>query len=139
MGEGNAGRGGAALRGGDAGHDGPRNAGGVERRDLLAATAEDERIAAFQPHHMLRFGAEMDKQVIDLFLPERMAARGLADGNARGAFGRDSEDRLRDETVVNNHVGLGQRLHGFQGEQFRIAGTGADKRHMTLLHVSLRR
>ena len=39
--------------GGDAGNDLDADAGARKRSKLLAATAEDEGIAAFQPHHGL--------------------------------------------------------------------------------------
>jgi hypothetical protein len=39
--------------GGDAGHDLDGDAGAAQSIELLAAPAEDERIAALEPHHRL--------------------------------------------------------------------------------------
>jgi hypothetical protein len=46
VGRGNAGGGGRGEARGDAGHDPERDAGGGERQRLLAAAAEDVRVAA---------------------------------------------------------------------------------------------
>ena len=53
MGERDAGVGRRGDGGGHAGHDDERHAGGDQRLGLLAAAAEDERIAALEPHHDL--------------------------------------------------------------------------------------
>ena len=48
--------------GGDAGNDLDIDAGIAQRGDLLAAAAEDQRIAAFQPHHGLAGARALDHQ-----------------------------------------------------------------------------
>ena len=46
---------------GDAGHDLELDSGLAQRFPLLAATAEDERIAALQPHHALPRPRRLDQ------------------------------------------------------------------------------
>ena len=61
----NAGRSRAAQRRGDARHDRDRQAGGAQRLDLLAAAAEDERIARLQAHHGLAGAHAADQLGVD--------------------------------------------------------------------------
>ena len=51
VGDRDAGVGGRGDAGGDAGHDLELDPGRAQRFALLAAAAEDERVAALQPHH----------------------------------------------------------------------------------------
>ena len=52
----------------------------AQRVELLAAPAEDERIAALQPHHGLAGLRARDQERIDLLLRHAMGALRLADG-----------------------------------------------------------
>ena len=94
MGERNAGVGRDAAGGGDAGHDLEGNAGGGQRLDFLAAAAEDERVAALQPHHALALARQPHQQLVDLVLAERMVAALLAGVDALGLAAAQLEDRL---------------------------------------------
>src|SRR5262249_36781542 len=65
MRERDAGIGSTTERGSDAGHDLARDTVVRERFDLLAAPAEDERIAAFEPHDALSLPRLVREQPID--------------------------------------------------------------------------
>src|SRR5947209_8001585 len=79
------GRGDAAMRDGDPGGAGngrergdtrdhvERHAGLRERERLLPAAAEEERVAALEPHDVVAAAAERNEQLVDLFLLEAIA------------------------------------------------------------------
>ena len=76
-----------------------------ERLRLLAAAPEDERVAALEPHDALALAPEPHEQIVDRFLPRRLAAAAaLADVvqlDARVGGSRGRDDR-----------GVGQRVGG---------------------------
>ena len=68
VGDGDAGVGGHGDGGGDAGHDLEGDAGVAQRLRLLAAAAEDERVAALQPDDALALAGLLDEQGVDRVL-----------------------------------------------------------------------
>ena len=125
--------------GGDAGHDLDGDAFGAQRIELLAATAEDERIAALEANHRLAGLGALDQQRVDLVLRHAVRALGLADRDQLGLAPRVIEHALADQAIVENHVGGFQRAHRLHGEQLGIAGAGADQQHAAALDLLLRR
>ena len=91
MGQRHAGIGGDAQRGGDAGHDFEGHAGVGQRFGLFPAPPEDERIAAFQTHHVPAAARALDQHGADLFLGEGVGRFLLADVDALGGGGREIE------------------------------------------------
>src|SRR3546814_3376932 len=69
----------AARRRGDAGDDFAGHARFARGLELFAAAAEDEGVAAFQPHDLLAGERLADEQFVDRFLLRRMAAALLGD------------------------------------------------------------
>jgi hypothetical protein len=92
MRERNAGVGCGAQRCGDSGDDLERDSVGRQRVDLLAAAAEDERIAAFQAQHALARERALDEERIDRFLAHRVIGPPLADVDALRARRQERED-----------------------------------------------
>ena len=121
-----AGRGGAADAGADAGDDAEADAGGGERQRLLAAAAEHQRVAALQPHHAVAVARQADQALVDAKLRRAAPAGALAD-RLQPRLRRQRQDLRRDQRVVQHDIGLGQGARGVQGEQARVAGTGADQ------------
>ena len=76
MGQRDPGVGRAAGRGGDPGDDLEGDPGGEQRLELLAAAAEDERIAALERHHVPAGAARLDEQRVDAASAGRRGARG---------------------------------------------------------------
>ena len=107
------------------------HAGGGERIDLFAATAEQVGIAALQPDDRAPRPAERDEQVVDDAL-HVTAARALPDIDPLGCRRRQGEDALGHEAVVQHHLGRGQDAGRLQGQQLRITRAGADEedRHL---------
>ena len=106
MRERNAGVRGDAQRRGDARHHFERNAGVGQRFGLFAAAPEDERIAALQPHHVQPAARALDQHRADLFLVKRVLRFLLADVDALGGSGREVEQRVGGQMVVEHGVGL---------------------------------
>src|SRR5262249_48971818 len=76
--------GGAAERRADAGHDHRRHAGLAEIFELLAATAEDERVTALEPHHPSARARRLGQAAVDLMLTDAGRAAPFADKYAFG-------------------------------------------------------
>ena len=130
MGERDAGIGRARDGGGDAWDDFERDAVRAQHFEFFAAAAEHEGIAALQPHHALAGRGVFDQQVMDACLGGVVvAADALADLDQLGVAMRQRQHIGADQAVVEDHVGLGERARGMQGEQARIAGAGTHQAH----------
>ena len=101
---------GAAGCGGDAGNDLDRHARLTRGVDLLAAAAEDERVAALEPHDAAcRRSVSRDQERVDRLLRHRVAAALLGDGDTLRPR-RDSAARRADQPVMNDDIGDPERL-----------------------------
>ena len=127
MGHGDAGVGGRRDAGGDPGHDLEGDLGGDERLGLLAAAAEDERVAALQPHDARPGAGAVDEQVLDLALLDRRVAGLLADVEELGVVADAVERAGRDQAVVEDDVGARQELERARRHQARVPWPGADE------------
>ena len=87
----------------DAGHDLERHAGLDERERLLAAAAEQERVAALEPDDVEAATGEPHEQAVDLLLRQRVA------GDAERVGGRLVDELRRDQPVVDERVAAAQR------------------------------
>ena len=97
-----------------------------EQLELLATAAEHERVAALQARHALAGQREPHEQGVDVLLLPAVAGF-LADEDALRVAARALQHLRCDETVVQDDVGLLQQLQRAQGEEVRVAGTGADQ------------
>ena len=111
------------------GHDVERDAGALEREHLLAAAAEDERIAALQPHDAPPAARRADHDAVNRLLRHRLAPGALADEEPL-RLPRVAQDPVVDERVVQHEIGRAQPRERLARQQRRIAGPGADERHM---------
>ena len=92
-----------------------------QRERLLAAAAEDERVAALEPDDIQARVAVLDEQRVDLGLAERRP-------RDEQRVGRRLGDELgRDEHVVDEHVAGAEELEPAGGDQTGIARAGADE------------
>ncbi len=105
---------------------------------FLGAAAENEGIAALQPHHGPAGPAEPHQHVVDLFLRHRMEARLLADIDAGRAVPDRGEDAVRHEAIVHDDLSLPDYPRRLQGEQFRIARARSDQVDFSNAHCALR-
>ena len=94
----------------------------VAQRDyLFAPAAEDERVAALEPHDEVSCARLPDHELLDERLGRRRASSALADGDhARG--GTDEiENRVGDEIVVQHDICPRERADRLQRQQVGIA------------------
>ena len=125
MSQGNTRVSGATHGRGDAGNDLVGDARVGKGFHLFAATAEDERVAAFEAKHALSFSRKANHRLMNLLLGPSAFAATLADIDALGVAPNQRENFLRDETVVQNHVALLHEPERSHREQLRIAGSRA--------------
>ena len=96
-------------------HDLEGDAGRGQRLDLLAAAAEDERVAALQPHHLEACSPELDEQLVQLGLSELLAR------DHERLRGRLLDELGRDEDVVDERVAATDQLEPADGDETRVA------------------
>ena len=134
-GQGNAGRRRRRHRRRHAGNDLAGNARGGQRLDLLAATAEDERVSAFQAHDAVPAARIADEHGVDLRLRERVVSGRLAGKDVTRARRFGEQARVH-EAIVHDDVGGAQPREPAQRHEARIAGPRADKRDGSPHHDS---
>ena len=98
---------------------------GRKRVDLLAAAAEDERIAAFETQHALARERALDQERVDRFLAHRVIGPPLADVDALRARRQEREDLGRYQVVVERDVGAPHELPRPHGKEVRVSRTRA--------------
>uniref|UniRef100_A0A6J7PUP9 Unannotated protein n=1 Tax=freshwater metagenome TaxID=449393 RepID=A0A6J7PUP9_9ZZZZ len=123
-----AGRGGYCYRRCDAGNNRVGNLRCPECLGLLAAAPEHKRIPALQAHHLDPLAAEVDKEGVDVFLWGGRA-RTFAHIDELGSRLGKREDRRVGQSVVNNDVGSSDEARRSDGEELRVAGSGAHEVH----------
>ena len=123
-----------AEGGGDAGEDAVGDVLGDQRQRLLRAAREDEGVAALQPHDLAAFLREAHQQRVDLVLRGSTAAAALADIEFLRAF-RDGDDLVRNQRVMDQRVGLGQRRDHVERQAAGVAGAGAGQPDMAGLQL----
>ncbi|MNF45580.1 hypothetical protein D3C84_267210 [compost metagenome] len=125
--------GGTTGRSGDARHHLEGNAFGSQFLDLFPAPTEDERIPPFQAQHALALLRQVHQLAIDLLLRQGMLATALANIDALGIAPAHIDDRRRNQSIVEHHIGLLHQAQGTEGQQVGIAGAGADQVHLAQL------
>ena len=93
-----------------------------QRLDLLAAAAEQERVAALEPQHALALLGEADEQRADLLLRQFVIVGTLADIDALGLAPHEGHDPLVGQAVVEHDVGLLHEAEGAEGDEVGVAG-----------------
>ncbi len=99
------------------------------RRQLLAAPAEHERIAALEPHDLLAGAGPVHQQLVDLLLRERGVARALADIHQLRARPGLVQQLGADQTVVHHDLGPPQQLEPARGDESGVPRAAADEVH----------
>ena len=104
VGERDASVGGRAEGGGDAGDDSAGNARRLQGLRLLAATAKDEGVAAFQAHYPQSGARVADEQVMNFALRDLCRASAFADADLCRVLADEGADVVRNQRVVENHI-----------------------------------
>ena len=97
--------------------DGAKNARRRQRGKLLAAPAEHEGIAPFEPHGERIFFCAVDQNRVDFALRDGVRPRALADENALAVLFEIPERALVDEAVVHHAVASAEQLRAAHGEK----------------------
>ena len=113
-----------------AGNDLDGHAGCGERQCFLAAAAEDERVAALEPHDPLAAERAPDHHALDRLLRDRVPAGALAHVRPTG-LRRVLQGRAIDERVVQDEIRFLKPLDRFDGQQLGVAGACANQRDET--------
>ena len=129
VGDGDPRVGGGGHSGRDAGDDLERDPRRPQRERLLAAAAEDERVAALQPHDGPPGAGVLEHQLLGPLLRDGLAAALLADEQQLGVRPRALERAGADEPVIEDHVGAGDQLERPGRQQAGVARPGADEVH----------
>ena len=114
-----------AQRRGDAGNDFERHAGLGQRFGLLAAASEQERIAALQTDHVPATPRAVDEHGADLVLRVHAIGFLLADVDALGVGGGESEQRRGSQVVEEHGIGGFEQAAALDGDEIGIARAGA--------------
>src|SRR5207247_10477896 len=97
---------------------------------LLAAAAENERVAALQPDDPLAFTRRANHQRMNTRLTDGVPVGAFTDKEPLRPF-REGEHARIDERVVEDEVRRAQPRHRFARQQLRVARSGADDRDMS--------
>ena len=117
--------------GGDAVDDRDLDAGGLQMLALFAATAEDERVAAFETDHVLPIARGRDHEFLDEVLRRGLASAAFADVDDACTRRRKSDDFVAHQVIDQEHGGGLDGLERFEGEQLRITRAGTDQRALS--------
>ena len=115
----------ASERGGNAGNDLEVDAMPAQCLDLFAAAAEDERVPALEARHPPTLPRIAEQERVDVRLPRAGEGATLADVDPFRVATAQFQHPGRDEIVIVDDVRPLQRAQRFQGEEVRVAGTGA--------------
>ena len=121
VGHGDPGVGGHGDRRRDTGHHLELDAGGGEGLGLLASTAEDEGVAALEPHDAASGAALLHEHGVDLRLVHGIAGP-LADVDPLRPRGGEVEERPLGQTVVDDQVRPELYEHYDHVEQRQLLG-----------------
>jgi hypothetical protein len=96
-----------------------------EGLSFLAATAEDEGVAALEAHDVEAQSGLGDQQSIDLRLGARVLVGAFASVDQLGIRAALAQKRIVDQGVVEDDIGSLEAAQGFEGQQLRVAGASA--------------
>ena len=116
MGQGNLRRRCSPERGGDAGNNFKLDVRLAQCRNLFANTPKDERVAAFEPHHLQSRCSLSDHDEVDLFLTDPLLPAALAYIADLRVRRSELKDLRADQVIVQNDIRLFQHAEGFQRE-----------------------
>ena len=110
----------------DPGHDGERHSRQLARERLLAAAAEDERVAALQAHDPFPLLRKAHDQGVRFLLAHLVAAGALPGVDELCRGGRATQELVRRQRVVNHGIRRFERTHSGHGDESRITRAGAN-------------
>ena len=116
MGDRNSGIGETTDPGSDPGNDAKWDSGGDERQRFFRAPPEDKRITALEAQHPLLLARKANDPRRDVGLAWRRPAAALAGIIERGSRPSEAQNPGVDERVINDDIGLPERVQGQCGQ-----------------------
>ena len=107
----------------DARNDLEGDPGAQESKRLLAAPAENERIAPLEADHCQTLACITDQRGLDVSLRPEDRGPSLADGDAPRILAAERQDIQRDKSIVVDDIGLAQALCRPQRQKPGVART----------------
>ncbi len=95
------------------------------RVSISSPAPEDEGIPPFEPQHPVTVLGQVRQEAVDLLLAHHVVVALLSHIDAAGVPAGHAEDGLGDQAVIDDDVRLLHQPQGPEGEQVRVAGTGA--------------
>jgi hypothetical protein len=96
-------------------------------KQFFPAAAEQQRVAALQPHHALAGARGLDQGLGDARLRPGRVALALADIDQRRVRARHAQHGAAGQRIVEDDIRGAQRAGGAQGQQIGIARASADQ------------
>ena len=127
MGQGHSCLGRAAKRGADSRHYLDFDPCGLAVIGFFAAATENEGVAALEAHHQMALARFADQNLVDPVLRHAVQRAFLGHRDQTGGRRGQIEYIPADETVMNNHIGIGEQPRRFQGQKIGIARTCANQ------------
>ena len=121
-------------RRGHSGHLLKGNAVFFQKFQLLAASPEQERVAALQPHNLFALQSLFQQNPVDFLLGHRVIAGLLAYVDFLGSFRNQAQNFRANQPVVDHHLRPAKNLQSFPGEQPRVAGACAYQNDTSRFH-----
>ncbi len=115
----------------DAGDDAEGNARLCEGQSLLAATPEDERIAALEAQDALPLASKCHQALADVALKRRRLAAALSCVFEADALARQGKNSGVDEGVIDDDIRRREPIEGMNRQEPRVARPGAHEPHRT--------
>ena len=106
-----------------------------QRQRFLGAAPEDARVAALETQDALSSLGQVNEPGRDVGLARRGAATPLAGVVERRVRPRQAQDARIDERVVDDDVGIGERVQCQHGQKSGFPGAGADEPNLARLEV----
>ncbi len=103
----------------DAGHDLERHPVRPQEERFFTAATEDERVAAFQPHHPLALSCPVDEQLVDRLLVSSVVGL-LANVDPLGSRRGERQEACVGETVVDDDVRPSEDFGSAQCQEPRV-------------------
>ena len=108
-----------------------RHAGRGQGQRLFATAPEQARIATLEAADLEALAGKLDESARNIGLARRGLAAALSGVDVLGLGAGQGQHRLAHQGVVDHRVGLAKRVQGKQGQEARVARSGAHQPYRT--------
>ena len=122
------------VAGGYTRHNGKRNAVFLQYLRLFSATSKDERIAAFETHHLLSLLCKFHQQPVGLTLLFVVIPSHFSGKNQRTVRLCQIQHRRTRQRIIDHGIRLLQAFSSLFRQQRRVSRTGAHQKYTSCFH-----